>query len=168
MNAWDDSTLSWRERASALRSEFDTVRFDELNDVQLALVNERLDATGRRGLVWGRMTYACDRCHAEEPYEMEVGVEGPPDWRADGTYIATAFSAGRCPLCGGTMTHVRFRDDVEYEVERAPVERRVFRVPRTWPSYPTEGIADNGNVVVARSSSAFLSLNLAAALRDER
>jgi hypothetical protein len=153
--------VNWAERSAPIIEHSRGNLFDEAaKQAYLDLVNERLDAEGLRGKVWGAMHYVCVRCGSTEYRELEVGVEGPDHWRVDITYIACAFSAGRCH-CGGLMTHARFSDDVDYEEPRDPVAKAVFRVPRQWPSYPTRGIRDDGTVIVGLADSAFLSLNLA-------
>lgn len=154
----------WHERAKALIVSGDPFD-DTAKDEFLALINERLDAEGLRGKVWGNMTYACESCGRAEVREMEVGVEGPPHWRDDLVYIASAFTTGRCDDCGGRMTHTNWKGDVEYDTPREPTALAVFRVPRVWPHYPTRGIRDDGTVIIAKADSAFLSLNLGALTR---
>ena len=152
----------WHDRAQAiLRLSSDDPFDQKQKDAWLALVNERLDAEGLRGQVWGAMHYVCERCGYTEYREMEVGVEGPPHWREDLIYIASAFSAGRHDDCGGLMTHKHFASDVEYDAPREPTARAVFRVPREWPTYPSRGMREDGTVIVNVGDSAFLSLNLA-------
>lgn len=154
--------MGWAERAEAIISmtEPDEYPKDNVYDAFLALVNERLDETGLRNKVWGNMTYRCDNCHSEEIYELEVGVEGPQEWRTERTYIACAFGAGRCDRCNGSMTHVRFSDDVTYDKLRAPAARYVFRVPKEWPTYPLQGMYDDGTVITSRGDSAFLQTRI--------
>lgn len=152
----------WARRAGALLAQAGNNPISQhLSNAWLALVNERLDAEGLRGQVWGNMTYACESCGHRELRELEVGVEGPPHWRDDVVYIACAFSAGQC-VCGGLMTHVNFSVDVEYETPQAPSASAVFRVPREWPRYPTRGMHEDGTVILATADSAFLELNLRA------
>ncbi len=145
----------------AIRTNLDD---EKARDVALAIINDRLDADDARTKVWGSMLYRCDDCHHFETYELEVGVEGPPAWRQDGTYIACAFTAGRCDHCVGAMTHWSFRDDVTYDEPREPSVLNVWRVPREWPVYATRGMYDDGTVITSRGDSAFLSMN-AKALR---
>lgn len=154
----------WKERAEALvmraaAAGYHGEEYDKVQDDALELVNMRLDSEFLRGKVWSTMTYACDACEHKETYELECGVEGPPLWRKDSTYIACAFSAGSCEKCGGVMSHTNFKDDANFE-PRSPHARHVFRVPRSWPIYPTQGITDDGVIITARGESAFLSINL--------
>lgn len=158
---------AWKQRADALVEQARTAvpfsdEYERIGDEALELINERLEAEQLRAKVWGTMTYACEECGHREVYELEVGVEGPPAWRRDTCYIACAFSAGQCERCRGLMTHTNFAGDVAYDEPRDPSVANVFRVPRTWPTYPTRGIADDGTVIVERSRSAFLSLDRAA------
>ena len=158
----DRSAATWHSRAQAILDlQSDNPLDQGQKDAWLALVNERLDAEGLRGKVWGAMHYVCERCCYVEYREMEVGVEGPPHWKDDLTYIASAFSAGRHDDCGGVMSHKHFGSDVEYDEPREATARAVFRVPREWPTYPTRGIYEDGTVIVGVADSAFLSLNLA-------
>lgn len=153
---------SWYDRAKEILKLASGGPFDQpTKDAWLALLNERLDVEGLRGKVWGAMHYVCERCGYIEYRELEVGVEGPPHWKDDLIFIACAFSAGRHDDCGGLMTYKHFASDVEYDEPREATARAVFRVPREWPSYPTQGIYDDGTVIVGVSDSAFLSLNLA-------
>lgn len=102
------------------------------------------------------MTYACDRCGFFEIRELEVGVEGPQHWRDDVTFIACAFTAGRCPECNNSMTHINFKGDVEYDSPREPTAKYVFRVPKEYSSYPTLGMHDDGTIIKTFADSAFL------------
>lgn len=165
------SASGWRERSDAFFQEADAEHMwgDELGAKALALVNERLDDEGLRGKVWMAMPYACDSCRAVAWYECEVGVEGPPEWRDDQTFVASPFTAGRCGRCRGSMTHVMHCDAV-FDGPRDPgepfgatghvevVSDRVFRVPREPVRWPTEGCDEDGNVIYAEAAQAFLSL----------
>lgn len=100
---WDDS---WKREADAI-------------------IRERLDALwpdGWEDRVWGSMTYACaddDGCQTfSHRVELGVGVEGPPEFREDSTYVACAFVAGRCPACGKPLTHVNWKADETYPEPR--------------------------------------------------
>lgn len=99
-------------------------------------------------------------CGHEERYYLGFAVEGPPGLRervevvlnaeleaerpfpsdealerairaARVGFIASPFSAGRCPSCyGGSMQHTRFADDETFtELREAPPGARYFRVP---------------------------------------
>ena len=137
---------------------------DATRDVALTIINDRLDAEGLRTKMWGSMLYRCDNdvCQHIETYELEFGVEGPPAWRQDMTYIACAFTAGHCTDCGGLMTHWSFKDDETYDQPRDPSVVHVFRVPREWPVYLTKGMYSDGTVISSRGDSAFLSTNVKA------
>lgn len=70
-------------------------------------------------LAWGTMNYRCEQCGFEWEIWLSLGVEGPADLREVGLYVASPFTV-RCPAwpkmqaCGGTMSHVRFSDDVRF------------------------------------------------------
>lgn len=152
----------WKaEMAAAVAVIRENLDDQQARDVALTIINDRLDAFGLRTKVWGSMIYRCERdgCHHIELYELEVGVEGPPAWRQDLTYIACAFTAGRCEHCGGPMSHWSFKDDDTYDQPRDPSALNVWRVPREWPVYPTKGMYDDGTVITSRGDSAFLSMN---------
>ena len=149
------SSSAWAQRAAAIPDA--SASTDDLERAGLALVNERLDAEGLRGLAWGEMRYGCDRCGYSEWRELEVGVEGPPSWRKDGTYIACAFGSGKCE-CGGDLTHVTWADDRTYPEPRKPTELRWFRVPSKPVTYVTQGMYDNGDVIYGEGRHAFLAL----------
>lgn len=162
---------TWRERAEALilSSQQDASRIEEVGALGLELVNERLDAEGLRGKIWAVFPYQCDSCAHEEWYEVEVGVEGPQEWRDDYTFIACAYVAGRCPSCNGTMTHVLHHDVilaghgdpgepfVATGITRMTFASKMFRVPREPVRYATEGCTDDGNVIYSTATHAFLS-----------
>lgn len=73
-----------------------------------------------RPLVWCSMVYACKRGH-EERIHCGVGVEGPPDLRGDeqawaeNRIIPSPFQGPRCRECGGLTSHVRWKEDEEFE-----------------------------------------------------
>ena len=132
------------------------------DDATLEIINARLDESGLRAKVWGFMNYGCDKCGRRERYEMEVGVEGPPEWRDDLCYLASAFTAGHCEECGGAMTHVDWGSDGTYTEPRDPTALRVWRVPRAWPTHVTRGMYADGTIVTTKACSAFLALNVGA------
>lgn len=144
----------WADRVKALGDPREG-DFEEFAARALDLLNERLDESGLRTKVWGAMRYACANGHSIW-VELEVGVEGPPDWRADGTYLACAFGGRRCETCGAETTHVDFAGDRHYDEPRAATEPWIFRVPREPVRYPTLGIYDDGRVIYDVSRAAFL------------
>ncbi len=171
--------MTWKERADALLAEVQAAAYpdpDVFGPKSLALVNERLDAEGVRNKVWMVMPYRCGDCGSLTYIEAEYGVEGPPSWREDGTYIASPFGIGRCERCGGDVTHV-FRD-VEFDEPREPggetftglsglptYATKAFRVTREPWAYTTEGVDDDGNVIQGLSSQPFLSTPMRAISR---
>lgn len=189
--------MNWKERAEALivtdMDDADYFKGREGREAQhLALVNERLDAEGLRGKVWMVMPYQCTGLDSQRGvvrtgcgriayYECEVGVEGPPAWREDMTYVPTAFVAGLCPHCGGKMQHV-MHADIEFDEPVEPgttfsvpgggvieqVAEKFFRVPREPVSYATDGCDEDGNVIYSTATHAFLSTPMHAIRRATR
>lgn len=131
---------------------------DDAVEAHFALVNERLDESGLRGQVWGSMIYACRGGH-EERIELEVGVEGPADWREDGTYLACAFGGPPCDECGKETTHVRWSEDEHFEPRAAETER-VWRVPRERVRYAARSLDRDGRPIYSLGDSAFLSFDM--------
>lgn len=150
--------MNWAERGAALMEQLQGDDYDALGAAGLALVNERLEAEGLRGLAWGAMHYRCEGCGREELREMEVGVEGPPGWRSDGTYIASPFISGKCDRCRGAMSHYDWNRDIAYPEPLPPSALRWFRVPSQPVQYVTQGMYDNGDVIYATGVHAFLAL----------
>lgn len=164
--------MNWAERSKVIIDrawEGDTGLSDDDHAEYLTLVNERLDAEGLRNKVWMVMPYRCDNCGLIAYYECEVGVEGPPSWKSDGTFLASPFGGERCASCGKDTTHLMGRDVIFDE----PVEpgtpfvglgglpthaSRYFRVVRKAVTHPTQGCDDDGNVIYGQpSTQAFLS-----------
>lgn len=87
-------------------------------EASLALIRTAVDR-----LAWGTMTYRCQACGFEWRIWLSLGVEGPPQFRASGLYLAAPFMV-RCPAwpgmkgCDGQMQHVRWIED---ETFREPV-----------------------------------------------
>ena len=161
-----ESNPVWQARADAIieRVTLNPLEHEEASKEGLALVNERLDEVGLRGKVWGAMRYACERCRRDEWREMEVGVEGPPGWRTDNTFIPTAFTSGRCSQCSGTMSHIDFAGDWDYGEAREPTTEWVYRVPREPIQSPTFGMDEDGSVMYSTSTAAMLVFNFGAAV----
>lgn len=100
-----------------------------------------LEAVGdRKGLVWLRMRYRCERCGHEGWIGCEVGVEGPKELRDRKLFIASPFSTW-CPkdiglrACGGLYSHFRMKDDQEFEPRQREEGELVFVLPgdtSTW------------------------------------
>lgn len=170
--------VDWRRRGvEAVAMQFSD---GEKGRRLLAVVNERLDLEGGRLRVWGAMRYACDRsCGYDAWYELEVGVEGPPQWREDGTTIACPMLAGRCLRCPGVMQHVDWPNDITFSklmplhspfvVGRGIVQTtatKVFRVPRE-PVRNATHLRDDGTVAYSEAPYAYLMANVKGA-RDPR
>lgn len=161
--------MSWKDKADLIQAEIksEAITMEVAGERQLALVNERLDAEEGRLLAWASWSYRCNRCKAVAWYDLEVGVEGPDDWRADGTYIACAFGAGKCQSCGGAMTHSSHADvtfgslqplGTSFLPERGVVSMKsssAFRVAREIVRVPMF-VAQDGTVGYEQSHQAFL------------
>lgn len=164
--------MNWKQRGEAAVAS-PSMSDGEKGRQLLALVNERLDLEGVRLQAWGAMRYACDRgCGFEAWYELEMGVEGPPIWKEDGTTIACPLLADRCLRCAGTMKHVDFPGDVTFKrpmplhspflTDRGIVQvkaSQVFRVPREPVRSPTH-LLTNGKVSYSEATHAFLMANV--------
>jgi hypothetical protein len=68
-------------------------------------------------------------CGHEHKIWLGVGIEGPSELRAIDLYLASPFSCGRCPQCGGEMVHVRFQDDERFDPCQRPEGVRYFILP---------------------------------------
>lgn len=78
------------------------------------LASIRKAAGARAGLIWLTMLYRCDGCGQQSRVAAEVGVEGPPDLRERGSFVASPYSF-RCGACQGLVSHVEFGKDEEFE-----------------------------------------------------
>ena len=107
--------------------------------------NERATAiedavNGRNDLVWLAMQYRCVRCGAIEWICCGVGIEGPPELRQRGLYIASPFMGPACIAtasitalrpCGGETIHVDWNQDKTFMPRPPPIGARYFRIPPT-------------------------------------
>lgn len=107
-----------------------------------------LEAIGdRKGLVWLRMRYRCERCGHEELLACEVGVEGPKDLREARLFIASPFTT-RCAKdiglrqCGGNLSHVRMREDEEFEPRPRGEGEACFVLPEDTSTWRQGAILD--------------------------
>lgn len=71
-------------------------------------------------LGWGSMRYRCSACGFEWDIWLALGVEGPPELREAGLYLASPFTIGWCPAwpqmqtCDGRMSHIDFHADTAF------------------------------------------------------
>jgi hypothetical protein len=97
---------------------------------------ERTYGPDYRKLAWATFIYACHGdmrrqtgqrnfdpskitgCGYEHRIWLGVGVEGPPDAKAQGLVIPSPMFAGSCPKCGGMMGHVRWNEDETWDEPR--------------------------------------------------
>lgn len=73
-------------------------------------------------------------CGWEHRVWLTLGVEGPPALKGEGEeygpWIPSPMMCGTCPNCEGGLAHVRWNDDVQYEVpEPVPEDAPRFFVP---------------------------------------
>lgn len=59
-------------------------------------------------------------CGYEHRVLLGVGIGGPPALKEAGYTLPAPFYCGTCPVCGGSMAHVRFHEDEEYEPRPRP------------------------------------------------
>lgn len=84
----------------------------------------------RNHLVHGKFLYGCEKCKHLEPIYLGVGVEGPKELRDSSLYIPSPFSTS-CKKCGGTMNHVFWGSDEQFEPMAPPSGARCFVIPKT-------------------------------------
>jgi hypothetical protein len=93
---------------------------------------------GYRDLAWSKMTYACigkpgSRVACEPTFEhavwLGVGVEGPQALRDRKLFIPCPFICGKCPACGGSLSHVRWQEDAVFEPTTIPGSVARFTLP---------------------------------------
>lgn len=87
---------------------------------------------GRHDLVWAAFQYGCERCRVIEWIYMGVGVEGPPELRNEGNYIASPMQGPACQWCGGETSHINWHRDQEFPPKPVPSGQRYFAVPPAW------------------------------------
>lgn len=106
-----------------------------------------------RDLGWGTMHYGCAGpqhdggigCGFQHQVWLGLGVEGPPEVRADlDLFIPAPMGCGGCPDCGRRLQHIRWNSDEEFAPVAIPDDAARFYVPtrRKWRLLADYGGAD--------------------------
>jgi hypothetical protein len=105
---------------------------DEIYTAMLAMTRQAVSQLGHL-----TMTYYCDACGFEWKVWCTLGCEGPPELKEQGLALAVPFGM-TCPAwpdmqpCKGTMSHVRWHEDLSYAPPQLiPEDAPRFVLPET-------------------------------------
>lgn len=134
---------------------------------RVALIREAVVTLG-----WGTMIYSCEHCGFEWRVWLSLGVEGPPTLRDAELFVPAPFGGIRCPAwpiksgataeerarfqhmtaCTGSMSHVRFAADEEFEPRLIPDDAPRF-VLDAWYEHGTLVVPEPAIIAARRFHS---------------